>query len=332
MEESEEQSGLETVTDAIGDLVSGVPAPIRKNFFKAFAQLCTAAIDIPVAKMEGVAKEIRAASSARVQIIEKQGEQIAEQLDIPKEYVIKASEKFASKVVKEQLNLDQITLNAANNLKQEDSENEQQASKEEISDDWLNEFENYAKLKSSEEMKLVFGKILSGEITKPGTFSIRTVRLISQLDNQAAKLFQLLCSQSVSMYIGKSHMLDARVVSFSGSPASNSLTKYGLSFDNLNVLQEYGLIISDYNSYMNYAPCVANDGIHLAATLYFGETHYGLIPTDKEKYDKTVRLNGVTFTKAGKELRKIIPLKDASNYKKDLDEFFNKKHLKLTKI
>ena len=322
---------LEQIVDTIETIVTGVPAPIRKNFFKAFGQLCTAAVDIPVANLESKAAEIRAASKARVQIIEKEGEQISKQLNVPKEYVAKASEKFASKVVKEQLNLDEIGVNAANNLRN-DRHIESDQSSEEIGDDWLNEFENYAKLKSSDDMKIVFGEILSGEITKPGTFSIRTVRLISQLDNQAAKLFQKLCSQSVSMYLGPSIIFDARIVSFSGNAASNSLTKYGLSFDNLNVLQEYGLIISDYNSYMNYAPCIVNEQMQISASLCFGETQYGLMPTDKEKYDKTVKLNGVAFTKAGKELLKIIPYQEAPNYRKDLEDYLSKIHLKLVTI
>lgn len=112
---------------------------------------------------------------------------------------------------------------------------------EDISEDWLNEFENLARLKSSEEMKLVFGKILSGEIIKPGSFSIKTIKLISQLDNQAAKLFQLFCSQTISLSAG-GNIYDARVVSINGNAASNSLSQYGLSFDSLNILHEYGLI------------------------------------------------------------------------------------------
>lgn len=330
--QDESQSGLEKVAETIGDLVTGVPAPIRKNFFKAFGQLCTAAVDIPVSKLEARAAEIRAASSARIKIIETEGEQISEQLSVPKEYVSKASEKFASKVVKEQLNLDQIGLNAANDLKQENFENTENQTVNEITDDWLNEFENYAKLKSSDDMRLIFGKILSGEIRKPGTFSIRTVRLISQLDNNAARLFQLLCSQSVSMSIGQSHIYDARVVSFSGNPASNSLRQYGLSFDNLNILQEYGLIITDYNSWMHYAPCITNEKLQVGVTLCYGKKHFGLLPTDKEKYDKTVKLSGVAFTQAGTELLKIIPMEESPNYKKALDDFFEKKHLKLVEV
>lgn len=268
MEKSEE-SGLAHITDTVTDLVTGIPAPIRKNFFKAFGQLCTAAVDVPVAVLESKAAEIRAASKARIQIINKEGEQISVQLHVPKAYVDKALEKFASKVIKEQLNLDQIGLNAANNLSSENYNDNDKQETEEISDDWLNEFENHAKLKSSDDMKLIFGKILSGEIKRPGTFSIRTVRLISRLDNQAAKLFQLLCSHSVSMYVGPNHLLDARVLSLNGNAASNSLSQYGLSFNNLNTLHEYGLIISDYTSWRDYSLCIANESMLVSATFKF---------------------------------------------------------------
>jgi hypothetical protein len=331
MEENTE-SGIEQVANTIESLVTGIPAPIRKNFFKAFAQLCTAAVDIPVANLESKASEIRAASAARIKIIQTQGDKISEQLSVPIEYVQKASDKFAAKVIKEQLNLDQIGLNAANDLKNDDFKNINGKEIDEISDDWLNEFENYAKLKSSEDMRLIFGKLLSGEIKSPGTFSIRTIRLISQLDNKAASLFQLLCSQSISMYLGESIIFDARVVSLDGNAGSNSISKYGLSFDNLNILQEYGLIISDYNSWMNYAPCIANEKMEISATLCYGNKHYGLIPTDKEKFDKTVKLNGVALTKAGKELLKIIPLEESPSYRKDFEEFLEKKFLKLVEV
>ena len=180
-------------------------------------------------------------------------------------------------------------------------------------------------------MKLIFGKILSGEILNPGTFSIRTVRLISQLDNRAAKLFQLLCSQTISMRVG-SHIIDARVVSFNGNAAANSLTPYGLSFDNLNILHEYGLIISDYNSYMNYTPSIANENNQVAASIFFNNKHQGLIPTDKEKYDKTLKLNGVALTKAGKELLDIIPIEEKENYRKDLLSYLEAKHLQMIEI
>jgi hypothetical protein len=66
----------------------------------------------------------------------------------------------------------------------------------------------------------------------------------------AAALFSLLCSLSISSRVPDSSIiLDARVMSM-GSAAQNSLQAYELGYDALNILQEYGLIISDYASYI----------------------------------------------------------------------------------
>lgn len=325
------ETGLSKLTDAIENVITGIPAPVRKNFIKAFGQLCTAAVDIPVAWLESKSAEIRATTKARLQIIQKEGETISEQIEVPKEYISMASSKFAAKVIKEQLNLDQITLNAANELANNKQTEENKIETEDISEDWLNEFENLARLKSSEEMKFVFGKILSGEITKPGSFSIKTIKLISQLDNQAAKLFQLFCSLTISLRV-RENIIDARVVSFSGNAASNSLSQFGLSFDALNVLQEYGLIISDYNSYMPYSACIANEHNQVGLPLRFQIKNFGLLPSDREKYDKVLKLNGVALTKAGKELLDIIPMTQNNNYTEALIEFFKTKHLNFVEI
>lgn len=325
------ETGLNILTDTIETVITGVPAPVRKNFIKAFGQLCTAAVDIPVAWLEGKSAEIRTTTEARLQIIRKEGDVISEQIEVPKEYISKASSKFAAKVIKEQLNLDQITLNAATELSNNTQIKSNEIETEDISEDWLNEFENLARLKSSEDMKLVFGKILSGEIIKPGSFSIKTIKLISQLDNQAAKLFQIFCSHSISMRFG-GHIYDARVVSFNGSAASNSLKQFGLSFDALNVLQEYGLIISDYNSNMGYSHCIANEQKQVGAILRFQNRNYGFVPSDIEKYDKVVKLDGVALTNAGKELLDILPINDSDNYKEELIKYFESKHLDLVEI
>ena len=70
MEDNQEKT-LTTLTDTIETLATGIPAPIRKNFFKAFSQLCSAAIDIPVAWLEGKADLIRSTNEARKEIIKK---------------------------------------------------------------------------------------------------------------------------------------------------------------------------------------------------------------------------------------------------------------------
>src|ERR1700689_5496038 len=57
-EEQEGSSGddvaraLSVVADTAGDIVMGIPAPIRNNVFKALSQLCTAVVEYPVALIE----------------------------------------------------------------------------------------------------------------------------------------------------------------------------------------------------------------------------------------------------------------------------------------
>ncbi|MEJ7682155.1 MAG: DUF2806 domain-containing protein [Segetibacter sp.] len=212
----------------------------------------------------------------------------------------KASEKYASKIIKEQLNLDDISIRTAKELSNEEY-SKQDETKTEISEDWLNEFENQARQMSSEEMKFIFSKILANEVINPGNFSIRTIRIISQLDNLAAKLFEKLCSCAVSMQVG-SHVIDTRVISFEGNAGANTLSKYGLSFDNLNVLQEYGLIISDYNSYMNYSPCVVNEENKVALPFKFSNNYFAFLPIDRDKYDKTPSISWCSSNKIRKRV------------------------------
>lgn len=321
-----EEFGLEQFTDAIEMAVTGIPAPVRKNFFKAFGQLCTAAVDVPVTWLEGKASEIKATSEARIKIIQQEGKKISESIDVPAQYIQKASEKFASKIIREQINLDDITYRTAKELSANQPKDNQESTKEAppISDEWLNKFEQHARVKSSEEMKIIFSKILSGEIKQPGSFSMRTVELISQLDNQAAKIFQNLCNITSGMYLGD-YLFDARVVSLSGNAASNSLSEFGLNFSNLNVLQEYGLIISDYNSYIQYAPIIANDNNQVAASLKLGNKFYGFLPKDRSKYDAELKVNGVGLTNAGRELYKIIPQEQNLKYFDTFKTYFDKK-------
>lgn len=337
LQEDTSTSVVDTVTDVASELISGasIPAPIKKSFFKAVGQLCTAAVDIPVSYFEGKAAEIRAETNARLKIIETGGVQIAEKMDVSPVYAQVAVEKYGQKIVKEQVNLDQIVKIAADEINKRAIEAPVQQQKEaqeekEISDDWLNAFEKEARQKSSNEMKLLFGKILAGEIQNPSTFSIRTLRLLSQLDNQAAQLFHNLCSLSISQQID-GHVIDARVVSLSGNAAHNSLQKYGLSFGALNILEEYGLIISDYNSYMDYHMAIAQARNVALPITYNGEI-FGLVRENETTPINEFRVNGVSLSSSGRELLNIVDVTPNQAYFDELTKFFKQRKMNFVKI
>jgi hypothetical protein len=70
-------------------------------------------------------------------------------------------------------------------------ESEQVSDKPETpEEDWLNIFERYAEDASSEKLRDLWARVLAKEIRKPKSFSLRTMRFISELDSETAQLFQ----------------------------------------------------------------------------------------------------------------------------------------------
>ena len=332
--EHQSDEELTKATEAIGNLWSHVAAPVLKNTIKAFNQLCSAAIKIPIACIEGFESEIRAESEARVNIISATGKQIEEQINVDTEFAKVAIQKYGSKIIREQINIDKVCKVAAGQLQSEATlhSNNNQTTKEipAIDDDWLNSFEKEASQKSTEEMQLLFGRILAGEISQPSSFSIKTVKLIGQLDSRTANLFRLLCSLSISLR-DANNIIDARVLSIGGNAASNSLQNYGLNFDKLNVLQEYGLIISDYNSYMNYGMCVAI-GETVLFPLKYQNRDWGLVPSTERTIGEELRLHGVALSRSGKELLKIVDIETNDLFTVAVKDFFQKQNLSMVEI
>jgi hypothetical protein len=333
--ERQSDEELTQAVDAIGNLWSHVAAPVLKNASKAFNQLCSTLTKIPVAYIEGFESEVRATSEARVNIISASGKQIEEQIQVDPEFAKVAIQKYGSKIIREQINLDNVCKVAATQLQAEAKLpiNNSQTPREipAIDDDWLNSFEKEASQKSTEEMQLLFGRILASEINQPSSFSIKTVKLIGQLDSRAANLFRLLCSLSISLSFGDNNIIDARVLSLGGNAGSNSLQNYGLNFDQLNVLQEYGLIISDFNSYMNYGVSVAI-GETVPFPLKYQNRYWGLVPSAERTADQELRLNGVALSRSGKELLKIVDIETNDLFTAAIKDFFQKQNLLMVEI
>lgn len=321
---------------AVVDAITGLPAPVRKNAETAFTRLCTSAVEYPLALIEGAVATKKAETRARVKLIDASANQIAEQMRIDPQYIRSAATKFANKIVRERVNIDQISQIAAEELRSQSSPKIDAATTEAspISEDWLNSFESEAAKMGSEQMQLLFGKILAGEIRRPKSYSIKAIKLMSELDNQAALLFKVACSLSVSLRIEKNGLiLDARVLSLGGNAAANSLIAYGLNFDALNTLQEYGLIIPDYNSHMDYRVAIAQDQ-RVAVPLIYENSRWGLVPKSSETtlFSSPFSLHGVALSKVGKELLSIVNLEPNEQYSRDLRNFFEKLGMQLTPI
>ena len=118
--------------------------------------------------------------------------------------------------------------------------------------DWTARFFREVQDVSSEEMQVLWTRVLAGEIRETGMTSMRTLGILKDLDETTARLFSRLCSASVYLKGHDGEILDARVPSLRGNAGQNSISKYGLGFNQLNRLNEHGLIIADFDSYNTY--------------------------------------------------------------------------------
>lgn len=320
---------LEATGDFVADIISGVPSPIRKNAFKVFAQLCSAAIDVPVAHFEGIAAEKRAESKARAMLIGVSAKQIAEQMNVDEGFVVAASNRFARKVVQEELNLQRIAKVALEELKKEEVKAISGTIVEDvemISDDWLHAFEREASTKNSEDMQLLFGKILAGKIRKPSSFSIKTVRLVSQLDESVAKIFVSFCSLAISLELDGS-VVDARVIVLGSDDSPDPLRDYGMNFGSLLLLQENGLLMAQMKTGMDYGVGEENNNPFYRFT-YLKQNWY-LETVDGDPFAGEVMIVAPTMSSAGKELLSIVDVSINESYSVGLQEYFGRSGLKM---
>lgn len=144
------------------------------------------------------------------------------------ELIDRAKQRQLANLVREQANIEAVIDLAKNNLRLEES-----VSDEDVDEDWIARFFNIVKDVNSDEMKLIWGKILAGEVKKPGSFSLRTLETIKNLSKSDAELFEKI----MPFIVVKNALMF--------TPSNGELLKqYGITYSNLMKLNECGLIDS----------------------------------------------------------------------------------------
>ena len=276
---------------------------------------------------ESLQIRIEAHSRARESLTSKDFK-IAGELDI--ENTVKQRIQFQER--KRQLNIEAVVKKAAVQL------GDDLVADSEPDHDWTARFFTEVQDVTSEDLQSLWAKVLAGEVRKAKSTSIRTLSILKNIDQGTARLFTEFCSACVFLPPGEGVMIDARVPSLGGNATQNSLKAHGLDFGTLNVLNEHGLIIADYNSWFNYQICInlpipaASKTPPVRIPFMFQNHSWVLIPTNHRQLSNEFKLSGVALTRAGQELSKIVDLQPMINFEKDLKEFFQKSNLQMTKI
>ena len=323
--------------DMLKPLVEAAAEVVAKNASKAKDVLTT----------EGIKRwnaEKKALSDGRNAIVQHVTQQIIDQIEIPEEYAKKAGIIYAEKIIREQTIIDKIwgkTKRLLQRTPKDDTDPNHKIG--DISDDWLNQFRDVACKKSSEEAQDLFSKVLEGEVRKPGSFSLRALTTLSDMDQNVAMIFKAFCSlclvnlDNPRMYHltqSKSHfkIMDARIPILNGGindagtvkPINPSILnkftdrseaiykEYGFNFPEFQLLKECGII--EDSSLMVYN--------HF---WYNNELWSFILPSTnvlKSQEDiQEIRISGYALTSVGKELFQITKLDPPSQYFEKISDF-----------
>ena len=159
---------------------------------------------------------------------------------------------------------------------------------------------NSAGYVSSEQVQIIWGKILSDEFKRPGSTPPCMIRVLSEMTPKLAKAFQLVCSMSVSIceLDEKEEIKDSfRKIIVPFSDNNETLYSMGLGFDMLNELETLGVIrFSPVSGYIS-------KGVSNEKMIIIIDNRVDLI----EQHEKEVMpIGDVILTSVGKVLYETI--------------------------
>lgn len=128
---------------------------------------------------------------------------------------------------------------------------------------------------------------------------------------------------------------DSRVPVLKGDAGNNVLEPYGLDFGRLNVLNEHGLIISDYNSQLDYQPCIVQIAAEqkvVRLPFQFQGRFWALEAINDRKTGTKFRVPGVALSQVGRELSRIVDIEPMEQFAKKLKGDLDSRNFRMVEV
>lgn len=176
-----------------------------------------------------------------------------------------------------------------------------------------------------DEVRELWGRILAGEVNKPGSFSKRTLSIVSDMGKADAESFMKLCSYStglVASACGKHVIAGALIPILSRDENGASFNGGKVRLKELSTLDALGLIdksLFNINTIPKGMPFS-----YLANNV--------LIIAKNNTEDKKIHFEGAVFQSAGLELSRICNVGSAPDLADILSTIFEKNGLEVTML
>ena len=170
---------------------SGLSANVKSRAIAALDRFLGSLLDVPTSKLESYASRIRSRSRLEATAFDAAAEKLAGAIDSHADAIRLIDELLTSQihllVNKKNVAKRAVDYLAASSFR---PESEPKSDPTEVDPDWLNHFGGYAEKASSEKVRDLWARVLAGEVRHPGSFSLTTLRLLAELDQQMASWFQ----------------------------------------------------------------------------------------------------------------------------------------------
>jgi hypothetical protein len=284
-----------------------LPEMIAGPAGKAISRLVAGVVEIPAAFLDGFAQSIKNKTEARKVVSTEVATAAAKLAANDSDIVARAAHNLLAKEYRHQKNKEEIAKKTIEILvhdtaQHSESKQNQSTSTQappppppDVDEDWLNVFEKFAEDASTDRMQTLWARVLAGEIRSPKTFSLKTLRFVSELDQETARIFE----KYLPLVCGGSFL-----------PIPEPFQ--GLEFSEMMHLQDAGLIAG--------VGGMVQQTFNLTKNLPIGIFNQGRVLLIESNSTRELRFSCALLTKIGIELSRIIQLPfSESELKKVID-------------
>ncbi len=198
--------------------------------------------------------------------------------------------RMAFQEAKKQSNLEQITQHAAEELR-----DEQNIKSERPDSDWTTRFFRIAEDITSDQMQILWGKVLAGEVKSPGSYSLRALDLLKNITQKEAETFERVVQISFK----------SKESIFVPNPDNGKYLQdhFSLSFTDILLLREIGLLVAHDLEFS--LPPVEQE---IQSFLTCGNT---CVLINRPKGTPKQAIQAIVFTEIGQQLFQLVEKKPA---------------------
>ena len=195
----------------------------------------------------------------------------------------RAVARISNTEIRRQENIESIVHNASNNLPEECSEDL-------VDQDWMADFFDCCKDVGNEQVQSLWGKLLAGEVTEPGTYSRRALNTLKLMSSSEASLFML-----ISFRIW--HLDGWPILLIPSDMSGKWSDSCPFNWSHISTLTDAGLLESDLKNEIHYLDSRKEDYVFD----YFGQRFIGRTNPIRNSI-----LSWINFSAIGVELLSLV--------------------------